>query len=892
MSQLSRADLSTAGGKGANLGELLRLGLAVPPGFVVSAGAYAEQAGAWGLAERLAAHLDASRWEDAAAAAAELFEGGAMLPGIEAAVRDAYRELGAPPVAVRSSATAEDLADASFAGQHETYLDVAGEDALLAALRRCWASLWSPRALAYRAARGVDHLGVHIAVVVQRMVPAEFAGVLFTVDPVAQRADRMLLEVAPGLGEAVVSGHTTGDVYRLRRAPFGGAAAIDTGKPNGAAANGAGKPNGAAANGAGKPNGAAANGAGKPNGAAANGAGKPNGAAANGAGKPNGAARPGADDLAIEDRDRREAGRPAPSDDLVIELARLGLRLEAHFGCPQDVEFAIAGGSLHLLQSRPITTLGNAEIEPLPPPPQLNRLQRRMLEANDNDRFPVAPKPLDQWGFRMTLPALVHMMRFLGVDVDEDEERAWVDQLWRPIFIPPRVRPTLRLLRLPRKVAASLRDDPMAWWEGDGLKRILESCAPVDLRALDDGALLRRADRIAETSTAVLGERFERNASQLAAVALRVPVTLAVGRKRAATVMSDLVSGVHTRTSEVNLALFHLARRAASAGPEVAGAIREGRPDALRASEAGRATLAEVEAFLEEHGHRESAGLYLSAPTWRQDPAPVWGLLRGLLDAAEPPSEQAGLARYQAALEEVTRALRFVPGLADAFRRNVERLRGAIVFRERTHFDLVRSYSALQAIVAEIARRLVERGHLPSHDDVFYLTEGEVRAWLTGEAPPLEQVKRIVQRRRATYGVVNARWQRTAFEMGGGGARGDELRGVGASSGVVRGKARIVRDAREFERLKAGEILVCRYTNPAWTPLFTLAAGVVTDTGGAVSHAAIVAREYGIPAVLGAAGATERIEDGQEILVDGTEGRVALLRQAGRQGDADERGRG
>ncbi|WP_437948523.1 PEP/pyruvate-binding domain-containing protein [Sorangium sp. So ce296] len=870
LSQLSRADLSTAGGKGANLGELLRLGLAVPPGFVVSAGAYAEQARAWGLAERLAAHLGASRWEDAASAAAELFEGGAMLPGIEGAVRDAYRELGAPPVAVRSSATAEDLADASFAGQHETYLDVVGEDALIVALRRCWASLWSPRALAYRAARGVDHLGVHIAVVVQRMVPAEFAGVLFTVDPVAQRADRMLLEVAPGLGEAVVSGHTTGDVYRLRRAPFGGAAAIDAGKPNGAAASGAGKPNGAAANGAGKPN----------------------GAAANGAGKPNGAARPGADDLAIEDRDRREAGRPAPSDDLVIELGRLGLRLEAHFGCPQDVEFAIAGGSLHLLQSRPITTLGNAEIEPLPPLPQLTRLQRRMLEANDNDRFPVAPKPLDQWGFRMTLPALVRMVRFLGLDVDEDEERAWVDQLWRPIFIPPRVRPTLRLLRLPRKVAASLRYDAMAWWEGDGLKRLLEACAPVDLRALDDAALLRRADRIAETTTAVLGERFERSASQLAAVALRVPVTLAVGPKRAGTVMSDLVSGVHTRTSDVNLALFHLARRAASAGPEVAGAIREGRPDALRASEAGRATLAEVEAFLEEHGHRESAGLYLSAPTWRQDPAPVWGLLRGLLDATEPPSEQAGLARYQAALEEVTRALRFAPGLADAFRRNVERLRGAITFRERTHFDLVRSYSALQAIVAEIARRLVERGHLPSPDDVFYLTEAEVRAWLTGEAPPLDEVKRLVQRRRATYGVVNARWQRTAFEMGGGGAPGDELRGVGASSGVVRGKARIVRDAREFERVKAGEILVCRYTNPAWTPLFTLAAGVVTDTGGAVSHAAIVAREYGIPAVLGAAGATERIADGQEILVDGTEGRVTLLRQAGRQGEADERGRG
>ncbi|KYF69727.1 pyruvate kinase [Sorangium cellulosum] len=823
LSELSRADLSSAGGKGANLGELVRLGLPVPPGFVVSAAAYAEQARAWGLGVRLSAHLARSGWKAAASEVAELFESGELLPEIEAAVRDAYRELGAPAVAVRSSATAEDLADASFAGQHETFLDVTGEDALLVALRRCWASLWSPRALRYRAVRGMDHLGVHIAVVVQRMVPADFAGVLFTVDPVAQRADRMLLEVAPGLGEAIVSGHTTGDVYRLRRAPFAGPAEL---RPDG----------------------------------------------------PDGAPAPGASDLAIEDRDLREAGRPAPSDAVVLELGRLGLRLESHFGCPQDVEFAVAGGSIHLLQSRPITTLGAAEIEPLPPLPALTRLQRRMAESNDSDRFPVAPRPLDQWGFRISIAALVRAVRFLGLHVDEAEERALLDQVWRELFVLPPVRPTLRLLGLPQKVATSLRDDGLAWWEGEAFPRIQEVCAPADLRAMDDAALLRRADRIVETTTEVLGERFERSVSQLAAVALRVPVTLAVGRKRADAVLGDLVSGLHTRTSDANVALFQLARRAASAGPEVARAIREGRPEELRGSEAGRAYLAEVEAFLDEHGYRESKGLYLSAPTWRQDPAPMWGLLRGLLDATELPSEGAGMTRYRAALEEVTRKLRFVPGLPDAFRRTLERLRRAILFRERSHFDLVRSYSALQAIVAELARRLQERGRLPGPDDVFYLTEVEIRAWIRGEAPPLDEVKRLVRRRRATYGVVNGRWQKRAFRAAAGGS-GSELRGSGASSGVVRGKARIVRDEREFERLKAGEILVCPYTNPAWTPLFTLAAGVVTDTGGAVSHAAIVAREYGIPAVLGAAGATERIADGQEIVVDGAEGRVLLLGQ-------------
>jgi pyruvate,water dikinase len=228
----------------------------------------------------------------------------------------------------------------------------------------------------------------------------------------------------------------------------------------------------------------------------------------------------------------------------------------------------------------------------------------------------------------------------------------------------------------------------------------------------------------------------------------------------------------------------------------------------------------------------------------------------------------------------MTRALRFIPGLGVAFERLVERLRTAIVFRERSHFDLVRLFSALQDIIAELARRLHERGHLFAPEDVFYLTEAELRTWLAGQVPPREEVERLVRRRRATYGVVNGRWQKWAFAGGEQGGAPDVLRGVGASSGVVRGKARIIRDEHEFERLRAGEILVCQFTNPAWTALFTLAAGVVTNTGGAASHAAIVAREQGIPAVLGAAGATVRIADGQEILVDGNEGQVTLLRNA------------
>ncbi|MGK3990215.1 PEP/pyruvate-binding domain-containing protein [Sorangium sp. So ce136] len=806
LSELSRADLPTAGGKGANLGEMLRLGLPVPPGFVVSTQAYAEQARAWGLAERLGAHLAASDDHAAASAAEELFRSGAMLASVEGAIRAAYRELGAARVAVRSSATAEDLADASFAGQQETFLDVASEDEALASIRRCWASLYSPRALHYRRARGIAHLSVEIAVVVQQMVPADAAGVLFTVDPVKQRSDWMLLSAAPGLGEAIVSGHRRGDTYRVRREPRGG------GGPQ--------------------------------------------------AGSP---AQRGA--LAIVDRDLESPGRPALGDAELLELGRLGLSLEAHFGCPQDVEFAVASGRVFLLQSRPITTLGAAELEPIEPAPT-----DRMDEALE--RFPIAPRPLDHWAIKNNLRAFIHALRHMGFAVSDADAQEPPAHVWRETLLLPKPRPTVRLLGAPAKLAACFNHDLSAWWSGEPLSQLLAASQPVDCARLGDAELIERTDHVAEVYGDVMGQRFERGPSfMLGTAALSLAVRLAVGKARAPALLADLLGGIRTRTSEANRALFRVAKQAERAGPDVAEAIRSGRTEELRATEAGRACLAAVDAFLDAYGHREGVGPYLSTPTWKNDPEPVWCLLRSFMALSEFPDD-GGVARYTTALLQIERRLGWVPGLARAFRALTEHVRAATVFREDSHFDLTRPLSAMQTLVAELGRRLHDRGLLPTATDAFQLSEQEAKAWLLGRAPPKEEIEALLKRRRATYQVVNTRWQQQRIQ---GGGTGDELRGTGASSGVVRARARIVRGEHQFDRLRPGEILVCAYTNPSWTPLFALAAGVVTDTGGAGSHAAIVAREYGIPAVMGASGATERIADGQQILVDGAEGLVKLL---------------
>jgi pyruvate,water dikinase len=796
LADLTRVDAATCGSKGSNLGELIHLGMPVPPGFAIAASCYAAHAERCGLAAGLAPLIERRDWTAVERTAGDLLHSRPLEPDLCVALSDAYRRLHRPGVAVRSSATAEDLTGASFAGQYRTSLNIRGEDDLQRAIRECWASLWCRRALEYRHRRSIDHLSSEMAVVIQAMLPVDASGVLFTVDPVAQRSDRILIEIVAGLGERLVSGTASGEICRVDRS-----------------------------------------------------------------------------DLEVVDREGGETLLPSHR---AAKLCRLALEIEAHFGCPQDIEFATTGGEVFLLQTRPITTLGDALPEPLEPlgkPTFFDRLMKPLV----TERYSIAPRPLDNITYTHLVGAATYFLRRVGGIVTPEDEARFRAEIWRQAYRFPPHRLTWRVLCSPWQQIETLKTDWLGWWENGPRAAFHGVCAPTDLATLSDAALLDRAERILAAWEEPLQKRMFAAGAFGAENWLKLLVTLAVGPRKSDQIMAKLLGGVANPTLETNAALWRLSGLARQA-PSVRVALRELAPKRLEDTPEGRTFLRAFDDFLDAHGHREGSCWYLSTPTWQRDPMQVWRLLGSMVEV-EPPSANPKQVdvHYRTACELVERRLRFIPGLRRTFCWFLHRIRALTAFREHSHFDLTRPLSALQEIAAEWGRRLVERGVLSRADDLFYLTHDEVRDLLLGPAPDTGTIHRLLAQRRATYQLANTRWQAERFD---GRRHGSALKGIATSPGAARGRARIIRGEHQFERFQPGEILVCPYTTPSWTPLFVSAAAVVTETGGAASHAAIVAREYGVPAVMALQGATRILEDGVEILVDGDRGVVRRIRES------------
>ncbi|WFE65250.1 PEP/pyruvate-binding domain-containing protein [Micromonospora sp. WMMD714] len=786
------------GGKAAGLGELIRAGERVPDGFCVTTEAY--RAG--------------------------------VVPQDE--VRAAYARLGGGPVAVRSSATDEDLPDASFAGQHDTVLDVEGEADLVAAIDTCWKSLHGDRAVAYREAHGTDPADARMAVVVQRMVTPVRAGVLYTANPVTGNRTEMLVDVGTGLGTRVVDGHTDANHLVLTGADH----------PEDGPAGAAGARRGAA---------------------------------------------PG----------------PGWHDDLWTA----GRRIQAHFGVPQDVEWAIDhDGTLWLLQSRPVTTL-------FPLPPQTDDLRVYVEFGNVQGML----RPVTPMGMSTLSRMIAAMVASLGmrVEIVDIGGRLYGD-LTDLVRRPAARKRLVRLMAVdfgPRAQAVMehVLRDPRFAPSGDRSRRPADASLGTALRALrgilralarPDAArdrLLAAVDRLRAESTAPPQAhtaherlRFVRDHGEdtddvaddvtwpivAGMLASALPAQLLKGVATEADVHAVLRGVPHNVTIEMDLALWALA---SAARPH--RDLLLDTPPAELAARYLRGALPEIglAAFLSRYGHRAAAEADVGVPRWAEDPTPVFAAIANYLrltDPAQAPdrrfAEAAGAA--EAALNELAaRAVRQRPvrgRIAVFLLRRARRLAG---LRESGKFA---GLYRLQAVREQLL--LIGSTLFPVADDVMFLTLDEVETALGGT-----DLSGLVARRRATHRrELRRRVVPVAILSDGTDVEStlpatDDgeglLRGVGAATGKVTGPARVVTDPATAY-LEPGEILVTATTDPGWTPLFLTAAALVTETGAVMAHGPTVAREYGIPAVISVPGATSRIVTGQVITVDGAAGTVTTRR--------------
>jgi pyruvate,water dikinase len=816
LARLSAQDLNRGGGKAANLGELLGAGFPVPPGFVITTAAYELVVSSNDLQRDI---VNVSTPGGGALLRAR-FEQAMIPPEVERAILDAYRRVGEGSVAVRSSATAEDLPEAAFAGQQETFLGVSGDAALLEAVRRCWASLWSDRAVSYRVQHGLAQVPVKLAVIVQRMVAADVAGVMFTANPVTGARDETIVEASAGLGEALVSGLVTPDHIVLRNTRHRwqivernlGRREVEV-RPR---------------------------------------------------------AGGGVEQVLVA---AGTAARPALPDAVLLQLARIGASITKHFGRPQDIEWAWADAKLYILQSRPITALPE-------PPARRSRFDPSRFAG---DYLQVRPYPLDMTTW---VPAVGNALpRMLPVGgLIPSLTRMWVEQdgVVERLADFPSIRPTPELLLAPwRIVALARRYDPANWRQDPILTAALtgvHELESLDLRALSWSQLLDTAREAMTMPLAIMEVRrryFPRGALALAGLWLTLKILDLTDR------FAPLLSGVDNRTLKANRALEVLAAEIRT-DPILASLFASQDAEqllaALQLESAGRAFLERFAAFLDAYGHRETGSpLLVSEPTWKDSPQTVLSMLKGM--ARAEPNPRSSPLSWTTARDDVLAhpGLRFEP-LRALMLSLIAQARRVSALREDTHFALTLPMPVLRGTLLELGRRLAEVGILETAEDVFHLRFEELEA-IDGIWPPpadLAAALRQAARRRAMRRLELAGTPLMALPPLFLPQTGEEVlvAGMPGSPGVAEGRVRVVRDPAAFGSLLPGEVLVAPYTNPSWTPLFTRAAAVVVDTGAAMSHAAIVAREYGVPAVMGTGDGTRRLSDGQLVRVDGSRGQV------------------
>jgi phosphohistidine swiveling domain-containing protein len=783
-------------------------------------------------------------------------------------------------VAVRSSAVEEDSPLASFAGAYETYLNVVGVEALAAAVVRCWASAESPRAREYRRSRGLAIEALRVAVLVQQFVPADLSAVVFSADPVSGRDDDVVIEANWGLGESIVAGRATPDTYVVRKQEPAvvSRAVADKRVITIAAAPGT-----------------------------------------------------GTRDVTVPRVLRR---RPVLDEARATEIAVLARNLEARLGWPVDVECSYRGDDLHLLQCRPLTAfrvvdaqartallketvfVSSATDQPAPcpivAPPDFPVLWDPPEDAQlfwMMDRMHV-PEPVPS----LAEPFLRHCFEH-GFNLGA-KPYSWsfrmrarrINTYWyltmSPLGVTPHELDAMNERSQEAFNTASFRMEEI--WHTEVLpevQRYLADWAAFDLRAATRTQLTAHLEQTIARSERVWALHFLVCWPMLVAMSAFDDFCHDLFSDGDALEKDRLLQGLDNKSLETDRALWRLSRKVRAA-PEIRAAVEQLEPGelmpALERTAEGRQFVADLRDFLEHYGQR-AVGILVSDPSWIEDPTPVFIHLREY--AAQPDRDLAGEQRERAQERErlvadVRHRLRNYPAaLARQFEFYLKAAQAASVLHEDHNIwiDQQAMYQ-IRRVLLEFGRRFSEAGVIGNADDVFHLTLEELGE--TARALPALDRRPLVRSRQAeiehfrsmtpppALGTMPAgpppdtplgRALDQYFGVPVAGPDPQALRGHPASAGTVRGPARVVRSLPEADRVRAGDILVAVATMPAWTPLFATIAAVVTDVGGVTSHCAVVAREYGIPAVVGTNVATSVISDGQLLEVDGQTGTVRIL---------------
>lgn len=843
--EIKKEDVMTAGGKGANLGEMTAAGIAVPGGFVVTADAYKAFIKENHLEEMFRKELteagkDEAKLLDAAKKFRHAISKGKLPEEVEKTVREKYAQLGEQArVAVRSSATAEDLPDASFAGQQETYLNVRGAEAVLTQIRNCYASLWGNRAVCYRSNQGYDQLSVALAVVIQKMVESEKAGVLFTVNPINQNADEMQINASYGLGESVVSGKVTADSYLCDKQGKVKSCQIGSKETQIIYADTQGTA------------------------ATANAQCTPDDVITSDAQK-----TPG-DTAATKEVTVSAEMRKARclNDEEIAVLCAEAVRIEKHYGCPMDIEWAIAGGSVYILQARAITTLhtDNAEEQKIIAG-YLEGMQMtgkaRANMAFQLEKMPFAYRPLDYDYIIKINRQKANIFRENGIILTSDPR---IDDDGIQTLPTSQIKinggifklfGTLKLLKNFAVCTEKCRTFLAEYEDEIGKMRQID---------FEQKNIKECGEFLSYTLNLIGRLAYDRFKYALFPSFIAGDMEKAVQKVDKSYTKFDLFWGLNNKTSEVTRDIA-----------ELAGKIKEDKAlaaDLLQG--ANYQTLykkypemqSAFDSFLQKNGYKSDYNCYcVDARTLLENPDRLLHILQPLVASTETASGEK-----EQDFGKLMEQLKTIYGSKyPALKERIEDFRYFHVVREETQY--------LWETVFYYVRKCLERTNMLLLSDTDYehgvanlFAEELIAACERGSLS--ESDKEKIERRNSKHPLAQKVWDASKLLVFD--ADGDVLKGVSGSTGTAIGKVCIIHGPEEFYKMQKGDVLVCQLTDPEWTPLFNLASAVVADTGSSLSHAAIVAREYGIPAVLGVGFATTRFKDGDTIKVDGDKGEVS-----------------